>query len=288
MTHKEKFKLYKELREQGKSYYEVAEIIGAPISTVKSYCRKHGLGYSKQEIYNACQTNKSKFEPKDEKYWKEKIKKRFGDSFDLFKIGSTDSSGERTIECKCLKCGTVKVVHSATLRKNHGQGICVNCLETEKRIRDALKKAEELSEALKQERIDIKKRIKEKQVGFNYCKCGTILPANLSTCESCRAESKRLSQRKHDKKKEIRRRSDSKGGDWTIQLDKLYERDGGVCQICGEACDWDDYIVTSKAFIAGNRYPSIDHIISLAKGGKHIWSNVQLAHRICNSLKSDH
>lgn len=285
MKHKETYERYKTLRGQGKTYQEIAEALGKSYETVKSYCIKHDLKYTKEERK---ESNKTKFEPKDASYWKQKIKKRYGSNFELVSVGTSDENTERQITIRCVKCGTLKTVSSATLRKNHGQGICVNCLKTEKKIRAALKKADELSEALKQELIDNKKRIKEKQVGFNYCKCGTILPTNLSTCESCRAESKRLSRRKYDKKKEIRRRSDSKGGDWTIQLDKLYERDGGVCQICGEACDWDDYIVTSKAFVAGNRYPSIDHIISLAKGGKHIWSNVQLAHRICNSLKSDH
>ena len=32
---------------------------------------------------------------------------------------------------------------------------------------------------------------------------------------------------------------------------------------------------------------SKDHIIPLAKGGEHSWDNIQLAHRICNSLKAD-
>lgn len=33
--------------------------------------------------------------------------------------------------------------------------------------------------------------------------------------------------------------------------------------------------------------PSVDHVKPLAKGGKHSWRNVVLAHRICNTLKSD-
>ena len=38
---------------------------------------------------------------------------------------------------------------------------------------------------------------------------------------------------------------------------------------------------------SGPMYPSIDHIIPMSKGGGHIWSNVQVAHIICNSIKSD-
>lgn len=40
-------------------------------------------------------------------------------------------------------------------------------------------------------------------------------------------------------------------------------------------------------FIAGNMYPSIDHVRPLSRGGLHEWGNVKLAHRICNSIKKD-
>lgn len=66
--------------------------------------------------------------------------------------------------------------------------------------------------------------------------------------------------------------------DLSITLTKLYMRDQGVCQICGRHIDFDcdsnsDY------------YPSIDHIIPISKGGEHQWDNVQLACRVCNTLK---
>lgn len=71
--------------------------------------------------------------------------------------------------------------------------------------------------------------------------------------------------------------------DKTITLEKLYKRDGGICQICGEPCDWDD---TTWGLIGPN-HPSIDHIVPFAKGGSHTWGNVQLAHHMCNSIKGD-
>ena len=43
----------------------------------------------------------------------------------------------------------------------------------------------------------------------------------------------------------------------------------------------------NNSFIAGNDYPSIDHIIPISKGGQHTWDNVQLAHMICNSIKNN-
>ena len=68
--------------------------------------------------------------------------------------------------------------------------------------------------------------------------------------------------------------------DLSITLTKLYARDGGVCQICGRHIDFD-------CDSNDDRYPSIDHIIPLSKGGLHTWDNVQLACRVCNYQKSD-
>ena len=76
--------------------------------------------------------------------------------------------------------------------------------------------------------------------------------------------------------------------DYSITLGKLYTRDQGVCQLCGKPCDFNDYKLNDNGyFIVGKTYPSIDHIKPIAKGGLHIWDNVQLAHMKCNSKKKD-
>lgn len=65
-----------------------------------------------------------------------------------------------------------------------------------------------------------------------------------------------------------------------ISLRKLIKRDGLTCKICGLPCfDGGDYLA--------DLYPTIDHIIPISKGGGHTWSNVQIAHRICNRNKSN-
>ena len=69
--------------------------------------------------------------------------------------------------------------------------------------------------------------------------------------------------------------------DRAISLHALYERDDGICQICGKPCDWNDDSYGS----CGPTYPSIDHIKPFAQGGGHTWDNVQLAHFMCNSVK---
>lgn len=74
--------------------------------------------------------------------------------------------------------------------------------------------------------------------------------------------------------------------DKDITLATLYKRDKGICYICNGLCDWND-VKKSKGYkVVGNKYPTIDHVIPLARGGTHSWDNVRLAHKYCNSIKS--
>lgn len=71
--------------------------------------------------------------------------------------------------------------------------------------------------------------------------------------------------------------------DESITLKSLYNRDGGICQICGKLTDWNNL----KNGHIGKTYPTLDHITPLSKGGTHTWDNVQLAHMGCNAGKCD-
>lgn len=69
-----------------------------------------------------------------------------------------------------------------------------------------------------------------------------------------------------------------------VLFTEIFERDGGLCQICGEGMDgvW-----------PGPLSPSLDHVVPLSLGGAHAPENVQLAHLRCNvskgaRLDSDH
>lgn len=61
---------------------------------------------------------------------------------------------------------------------------------------------------------------------------------------------------------------------------RIYERDGWRCQLCLKPVRRD---LTVPAPLA----PVIDHVMPLARGGTHEPANVQCAHFICNSMKSD-
>lgn len=58
----------------------------------------------------------------------------------------------------------------------------------------------------------------------------------------------------------------------------VFERDNWICQLCG-------YPVSKLRGRETIDVASLDHIIPLAKGGKHSYANTQLAHFTCNSRK---
>lgn len=65
-----------------------------------------------------------------------------------------------------------------------------------------------------------------------------------------------------------------------ISPSAVYDRDDWVCGICGQPIERDLAYPDPGS-------PTIDHIMPIAKGGKHSYENVQAAHFRCNSLKRD-
>lgn len=61
---------------------------------------------------------------------------------------------------------------------------------------------------------------------------------------------------------------------------EIYERDGWVCQICGEPIDPD----LRAPFVMSK---TTDHIVPLSKGGRHVVGNLQSAHLYCNISKGN-
>lgn len=67
---------------------------------------------------------------------------------------------------------------------------------------------------------------------------------------------------------------------YRVSARQLAARDGAICGICGEEVD-----MTIR--MPDRRCASVDHVIPRARGGKNDPTNLQLAHFICNSRKSD-
>lgn len=105
----------------------------------------------------------------------------------------------------------------------------------------------------------------------------TLNPAQVTCSSEC---GKRWKYHKKD------RRTKGKVVDNDITLEALYNRDSGVCYLCGCKCNWDDKTVTSEGYtITGPTYPTIEHVLPLAMGGLHSWKNIRLACFKCNSTK---
>lgn len=66
----------------------------------------------------------------------------------------------------------------------------------------------------------------------------------------------------------------------TIRLRDIAERDGWICQLCGDPVD-------PSIQDHGPDSPSLDHIVPVSRGGSHTCDNVQLAHLSCNVRKGN-
>ena len=119
---------------------------------------------------------------------------------------------------------------------------------------------------------------RQKQLIMRFCACGELLnDPNRTMCKACA----RNKQKRRDSEKKYKRRIQAFTKETcTISLRKLFDKDEGICWICGNACDY-------KANPNDNVYPSIDHILPISKGGRDEWSNIRLAHRGCNSKRGN-
>lgn len=100
---------------------------------------------------------------------------------------------------------------------------------------------------------------------------------------------RRSAKRRKHKKAETQRstRARMRGALVTepISVEMLWNRDGGICGLCGRAVPMPG---TKKH--RHNKSPetaTVDHKTPLKQGGQHVWENVQLAHMWCNSEKQD-
>lgn len=117
--------------------------------------------------------------------------------------------------------------------------------------------------------------------------CGKEFTTDIPTKLTCSDECKRKRNNRRNWERQSNRLNDENVIDRDISIVRLYKRDKGVCYICGGKCDFKDHTQTNGHFSAGPTYPSIDHLIPIARGGMHAWDNVKLAHHLCNGMKSD-
>ena len=188
---------------------------------------------------------------------------------------------ESPIYLMCKDCGYMFKWYAGTLRNKRP----IYCKQRRDILKDIQKK-EEQAEREKKKFEEKQKRIQSKQKTCLHC--GKEFVIDRYRKKYC---SDKCRKRHLEKNREIRRRLKliSNGNfDSSISLDKLYERDNGKCWLCQRQTDWSDKWMDSQgSHITGGNYPSIDHVIPIAKGGPHTWYNVRLAHCRCNTNKGD-
>lgn len=77
-----------------------------------------------------------------------------------------------------------------------------------------------------------------------------------------------------------RRRAARVAGEPEPTVAMVYERDGGVCYLCG------GHTSPLGAPHTDSNRPTMDHLVPISGGGKHVVANVALACFACNRRKS--
>lgn len=107
--------------------------------------------------------------------------------------------------------------------------------------------------------------------------CTNTVPKWKTHCAHCQTKSD-LAHKKAAKIKRKRKLLATQVE--AIHPDEIFERDGWKCKECG--------VNVSKQYdVNDDRYPNLDHIIPVSKGGTHTKENVQCLCRKCNLEKSD-
>lgn len=147
---------------------------------------------------------------------------------------------------------------------------------------------EERKEQAQERQARLEKERLERVVVKDCVWCGDLFETTDTKRLTCSSECSRKRANRIKWERKEARLNEKNTIDKDITLIMLYKKDKGICHICNEPCDYDDKQITEEGhFIAGGTYPSVDHVIPIAKGGKHSWNNVKLAHHKCNGIKSD-
>lgn len=270
-----------ELRKQGYSYAQLCEMFN--LSDVGHICKRYGvagvMSDRKPTVYRNGGTNQFKKATEAER--KEYVERFLPDGFS-YVGGYIDC--EHDVKLRCEKCGNVFERSMNTLRNKNTRNVFCDACEEAKRTQakeEARKKKEVDRFARKMKRqADIETERFLKTILVECAECGKIFSTTNSQKVCCSSKcSRKRANNKHD-----RRLTKDKIVD-NVTVDELFKRDKGRCWICGGLCDKSDFTMKGKAFVAGNNYPSIDHVVPVCMGGVDAWENVRLAHRICNTKR---
>lgn len=279
---------YAEMREykaQGYTMQDVADKFGISVGTAQRVCKGVAVDAGRRIRAEKASVTLLKKNAESAEERGKGVVETYAPAFE-YVGGYTDHNGYVDIRCKV--CGYVMRRTCVALRHNSPK--CENCQRIEAEACKA-KEAERKRIKKEQDAIERQKRIaelnadrlKRTEARLHDCPvCGKRTARPKYCSNGCRRKAENAS-------KEARRRAKINYAmiDNDITLSALFKRDGGVCHICGGRCLYEDYTTRQGQKISGDWYPSIDHVVPLAKGGEHSWQNVKLAHRRCNYIKRD-
>lgn len=211
---------------------------------------------------------------------------------------------------ECSKCGQTKPLSDFYKRGDGHRNDCKECFRTRQRARDAenreAKRAynrkyyEKNPDKFAQYRANEKRRYQEdevfrKRVQQRYSAWAKAKYANDPEYRESEAERRRAFQqspegkewlrqwrlRKYREDEDYRERHLDRHRRWRkrqpedihVARKDIFKRDKGICRLCGEPVDPDEY--------------QLDHIVPRSLGGVHRPENLQIAHPACNRDKSD-
>lgn len=299
-----------DLRKRNLSYNQISNIIGKTKNEVGGFCRRAGLAGFRSGGGNII----------DFDTFINKFRGNYGNRYEYIS-GFNGCDSEITIKCK--RCKYIHTRNAQITRREtylkcpqceggRGKRYCKHCgkllaANNSKYCSDDCRFKHTTSEkvceicgekyrGVKGQKYCSDKCCREKQLLYNKinfkskkkkCECcgktfNTKFKQSTIVCSrECYKEICKKRKKEENRKKEIRRRHklrDNGNVNYAITLSKALDRLGDTCAICGVKVD---------ATVHSNHdlYPSIDHIVPVALGGTHTWDNVQIAHRICNTIK---
>lgn len=247
-----------ELAKEGKTVKEIARCLSVYNSTVSDRLRKLGITpvfrRADLEFLDKCQ----------------KVEEWTDGKFQLLNVHQV-SYGEK-YEIQCRECGEVFSRDPQGIKVRNTR--CPNCYKPKNK-----------GYLRKLERAEFAQLEKSKP---KICViCGKTFYSSDERRKTCSHDCATILKKSNAGLKRFRH----KGGDvvdYGITLKRVFDRDKGICWICGKRCDFNDVRYTSKGIkYCGDTHPVKDHVIPLSAGGDESWENVRLACWRCNRDKSD-
>ena len=256
------------LIEGGMTYSEIAKEYGMSKQNVGKIAKRYGV----KPITVGNGIN-------HEWHYIESQRKMVEDGTERFEyISSRRLDHNQQIKVRCNQCGTEQIRNTSAVRRR-GIGKCPVCNEREKLEKERIKV------------VNVLRALAELNIDKTCPCCGKIFHSEYQTKKFCskKCRDKACRAKKASKRNKpnanYRKRARKYGCVYEKGITRLgvVKRDNYICAICGKVCNPND----KRWGTFGPDYPTLDHIIPLAKGGSHSWNNVQCACGECNSYKRD-